>query len=191
MNHHATDRVMLSDVATMVLRVLIGSYFVAVALEIIPGTDLSVLFATVLAAPLDKAVATWLVFLLSFMVMIGLHTRAAALLLALITVFSSYLAMVQTAGGADLASFWRDVALIAALILTYREPDPRHPHRVRVVRRHVQPRRLTPKVPAEIPRPVRPRRPGHALAARLSAARAEIARHDDIDNIFVDPPQGA
>lgn len=191
MNNHSTERVMLGDVATMTLRVLIGSYFVAVALGIIPGTDLSVLFATVLATPLDKAVSTGLVFILAFMVMIGMHTRAAALVLALMTVFSSYLAMVQTGVGSDLASFWRDVALIAALILTYREPDRRQARRVSVMRKPVQPRRLTAKAPAEIARPVRPRRPGYALAARLNAARAEIARHDEIDNIFVDPPQGA
>lgn len=207
MTDPTANRGLLGDAANMLLRVLIASYFIAVALHLIPGTDLSVLFTPVLPAPVDTALASGLVFLLAYMVMLGLYTRPAALVLALMTIFSSFLAMVANGGGTDLANFWRDVALIAALILTYRDGHMRRAHPVRVVRRHIEPRRLTPKVPADIPRPApyaapdtadraapapeiapaRPPRPGHTLAAKLAAARRDIARQDDIDNIFVDP----
>ena len=51
MSHGTADRVAFNVAAQTVLRVLIASYFLAVALRLIPGTDLSWLFAGILPAP--------------------------------------------------------------------------------------------------------------------------------------------
>ncbi len=177
---------MINEIGSMILRVLIGSYFLAVALQIIPGTDLSILFDSILPAPIDGALSAGLVFLLAFMVMIGLHMRVAALVLAMMTFFASYLTMIQLGVDQELASFWRDIALIAALILTYSENDRRNLHRTRVVRRKIEPRRLT---LSDGPRDPRPdpiyRRPMRTLKPRIALVENENIPAE-VDNIFLD-----
>lgn len=112
-------RAFINATAQSVLRLIIGSYFLAVALHLIPGTDLGILLSGVLPSPFDSAIATGMVFTLAFMVMLGRATRLAALLLALMTFYASYLTMLALGVGDELGSFWRDLALIAALLLTY------------------------------------------------------------------------
>jgi len=137
------DRIVLNSAAQALLRILIGSYFVAVSLHIIPGTDLGLLFISVIPAPWSGALAAGLVFVLAFMMMIALYTRAAALVLGLMTFFASYLSMVSLGVADELAAFWRDLALIAALVLTYSDKDPRDRARLAPIRRHVTPRRIS------------------------------------------------
>ena len=127
MGQDTAERATLNATAQALLRLVIGSYFLAVALGLIPGTDLSVLFSGVLPPPFDEAVATGLVFLLAFMVMVDYATRVAALVMALITFYASYLAMISLGVAEELGSFWRDLALIAALLLTYSEPSRGRP----------------------------------------------------------------
>ena len=142
MTHGTADRVVFNIAAHTTLRVLIASYFLAVALQLIPGTDLSVLFSSVIPAPYDAASATGLVFLCSFLIMLGMATRVAALLIALMTMFASYLWMVTLGVHDELGAFWRDVALIAALLLTYADPDPARRRRRLLVHRTIVPRRV-------------------------------------------------
>ena len=100
------------------VRLLIVSYFAALALHVIPGTDLSALLDPFLP-PLAAEIATSaLVLTFSTLILIGWHRRAAALLLALMTFWASYLGMLS-APVAELGSFWRDLALVGALTMTY------------------------------------------------------------------------
>lgn len=185
MGNGTADRVTLSQAAQCVLRILIASYFLAVAVHIIPGTDLSLLFAGVLPPPYGEAAATGLVFLLAFMVMVASHTRVAALILALMTFYASYLAMVELGVAEELGSFWRDLALIAALLLTYSDAAPSATVRRRSFRRHVAPRRIAPileRVAAARaePKPVAP------FPRRVSRPRATPEPEPEIDNLFAD-----
>ncbi len=184
MHQDSSDRVTMDELGNMTLRVLIGSYFLAVALNIIPGTNLAILFSTVLPAPWDSALAAGSVFILAFMVMIGSHTRLAALVLAMMTFFASYLTMIQIGVEHELGSFWRDIALIAALILTYSEQDRKRGGRGRVIRRQVQPRRMKLTTPPRDPRP-QPilRRPIQFSKAKAASLDPDMG---DIDNIFAD-----
>jgi hypothetical protein len=65
------------------------------------------------------------------MVLLGKQTRLAALILGLLTFYASYLHMVQMGIDHVLGAFWRDMALVAALMLTYggpaKAPPPRNP----------------------------------------------------------------
>jgi uncharacterized membrane protein YphA (DoxX/SURF4 family) len=142
MGHGNAHQVAFNTVAQAVLRMLIASYFVAVSLNLIPGTDLGILFAGVLPSPYDGATAAGLVFVLAFMVMIGYATRLAALLIALMTFYSSYLTMISLGVEEELGSFWRDLALIASLLLTYSEPAAGSRTRRHILRRMVTPRRV-------------------------------------------------
>lgn len=95
MQDGTANRVRMNLAGQTVLRMLIASYFIAVSLRIIPGTDLGLLFSAVLPAPWNAAFAAGMVFLLSFMIMLAVYTRVAALILALMTFYASYLAMVE------------------------------------------------------------------------------------------------
>ena len=101
-----------------VVRLLIVSYFVALALHIIPGTDMSVLLRPFIPPFWATLLTSAAVILMSGMIIAGFHRRAAALLLALGTFWASYMAMLN-APVHELGAFWRDLALIGALIMTY------------------------------------------------------------------------
>jgi len=105
------------------IRLLIVSYFMALALGIIKGTDLAVLAAPFMPEVFAKIVSGLGVLGLSSMILFGFHRRLAALLLAIILFWCSYLASVSPAGLEDIGSFWRDLALIGALLLTYAEAE--------------------------------------------------------------------
>jgi uncharacterized membrane protein YphA (DoxX/SURF4 family) len=111
-----------NDAAQMSVRMLIASYFMATAVGSIPGADTGALLAPLLNEPLSRVVAGSIVFTLATMVLIGKQTRLAALLLGLLTFYASYLHMVQMGIDHVLGAFWRDMALIAALMLTYGGP---------------------------------------------------------------------
>ena len=101
------------------IRLLIVSYFVALALGLIEGTDLSVLVAPFLSETIVKICSGLGVIGLSAMILFGFQRRVAALLLAIILFWCSFLAFVNPAGTEDIGGFWRDLALIGALLLTY------------------------------------------------------------------------
>lgn len=105
------------------IRLLIVSYFMALALGVIKGTDLSVLATPFMPEGLAKILSGLGVLGLSAMILFGFHRRLAALLLAIILFWCSYLASVSPAGLEDIGSFWRDLALIGALLLTYAEAE--------------------------------------------------------------------
>lgn len=139
---HATtsERLILSSVAQNLLRILIASYFLACGIGLIPGSDLSPLFSRVLPASLAGPIGAGLVFVLSYLVMIGIWLRGAALTLGILTFWASYMRMLDMGVVDELGGFWRDLALIAALMLTYTETDPRN-HRKRSLLRHKEARR--------------------------------------------------
>jgi uncharacterized membrane protein YphA (DoxX/SURF4 family) len=191
--------------AQAALRMLIASYFIAVALGLIPGTDLAILFAGLLPSPHDGATAAGIVVILAFMIMAGCATRAAALILALMTFYASYLAMIALGVEEELGAFWRDLALISALLLTYSEPTAGSRPRRRLISRTVLPRRVF--AARDAAATTRTARPAPAVNhATLSAnatpvsaapaprgARAELFRDVDslADNIFLEDERNA
>lgn len=122
MSDRPTSQIGLNGAAQITLRMLIASYFMAAALGSIPGASYDLVFVAVLPAPMGAILAGSLVFMLASLVLIGAHTRLAALLLGLMTFYGSYLQMMQTGMVDILGIFWRDMAMIAALMLTYSRP---------------------------------------------------------------------
>lgn len=139
----AKDRITLTATGANLIRILIASYFLALGAGVIPGTDVSALFAAVLPAPYAGLLAGGIVFVLAYLVLIGAWLRPAALLLALVMFWSSYISVSHMGFAEQLGGFWRDMALIAALILTYAETDPRARSRRGAFRSVRAPRRLT------------------------------------------------
>ena len=179
MSQGTANRIAFNTAAQTVLRILIASYFIAVAVQIIPGTNLGALFSPLLPAPFDSATAAGIVFILSFMVIIGSGTRGAALIIALMTFYASYLAMVDLGVDQELGAFWRDLALIAALLLTYSEPQAGTRHRRRILNRSIAPRRIDMANRVVIT----PRAPRPAPAMNLAALKVDAVPAAD----FVEP----
>jgi uncharacterized membrane protein YphA (DoxX/SURF4 family) len=191
----AKDRITLSATGANLIRILIASYFLALGVGVIPGTDVSALFSAVLPAPYAGFLAGGIVFVLAYLVLIGAWLRPAALLLALVVFWSSYISVSHMGFAEQLGGFWRDMALIAALILTYAETDPRARNRrgafrsVRPPRRlilrdeMVTPRRVhsprAPKAPVIPFRPA-PKAPGREVAPERADGSANVFR-DDFD----------
>jgi len=101
--------------ANHITRILILSYFLALAGGLISGAQFSRLAAPFLPDPLAFYVTSAIVVLLSGMILFGFFRRRAALILALILFWASYMTMFATG---DLTGFWRDLALMAGLLMS-------------------------------------------------------------------------
>ncbi len=188
------ERVTLNMTAQNLLRILIASYFLAVGLNLIPGTDLSLLTKQLLPEHVAVPLAAMLVFALAFMVMIGMFMRPAALVLGLLTFFASYLRMIELGVEDELGTFWRDLVLVAALMLTYAENAPRDYQMRRAIRRTITPRRIRP-APQSEPR-LRIKQPGSValtnaqpVTSKPKAPSFEV--EPEFTNIFADPTAAA
>ncbi|MDA9865341.1 hypothetical protein N9C96_01555 [bacterium] len=106
----------MNDFATshFVTRLIIISYFIAVALNIIPGAEVRRLAEPFMPAPYASYTMSAVVLTLCGMVLLGIWCRAAALVLALVVFWTSYISLYS---GGELDAFWRDLALIGALLL--------------------------------------------------------------------------
>lgn len=98
-----------------ITRLLVVSFFIALSLGLIEGCDVRLLASPFIAAPYDAYIMHAMVLGLSLMILIGFMRRRAALVLALIVFWTSY--MMLFAGG-DVSAFWRDLALIGGLIMS-------------------------------------------------------------------------
>jgi len=188
------------------VRIVIASYFLAVAVGLIPGTDASPLTAAVLPEPYAAAVGQTVIFITAYLVLVGVWLRMAALLLATVLFWSSY---IENTGSGDLEAFWRDLALIGALILTYTQTLPRAAARRAALRWTPRARRLAPAqpvTPRRVVTMVRPKRtaerpapapvpamepaPPPAPVLRLASVRTvepaveNIFRDDDPDRVM-------
>jgi uncharacterized membrane protein YphA (DoxX/SURF4 family) len=174
----AKDRITLTATGANLIRIVIASYFLALGAGVIPGTDVSALFSAVLPAPWAALLSGGLVFGLAYLVLVGVWLRPAALLLALVMFWASYISAAQAGFGPQLGSFWRDMALIAALILTYAETDPRARSRRSALRSLRAPRRLmTPDERVAPRRIVSSRAPQAAVIPfRPAAAMLQLTR---------------
>ncbi|MEL6168474.1 MAG: DoxX family protein [Pseudomonadota bacterium] len=138
---------LLSVTGQNLIRIVIASYFMAVGADLIPGTDLGVLFGPLLEDPLASIVGHLLTFALAFLILTGFALRTAALLLSIGVFWSSYLTSLDLGFADNLDRFWRDLALIGALMLTYLETEPRSSRRRQAIRFTPNVRRLDTKAP--------------------------------------------
>ena len=101
--------------AQFVTRLLIISYFVAVALGLIVGIDVARLAEPFLPELMARYLMRAVVLTLCGMVLFDVLRRPAALVLALIVFWASYITLYS---GGEIGPFWRDLALIGGLLLT-------------------------------------------------------------------------
>ncbi len=101
--------------ASHITRILILSYFLALATGLISGAEFSRLATPFLPEPTASFAMSAVVIFLSALVLIGVYRRPAALILALALFWASYMTMFATG---DLTGFWRDLALLGGLLMS-------------------------------------------------------------------------
>lgn len=186
----------LDQTGQNLVRILIASYFLAVAIGLIPGTGIAPLSAQILPADQAAIAGNGALFALAYLVLVGAWLRFSALLLATLVFWSSYIAHM----GVNLEAYWRDMALVGALILTYTQTQPRAERRRSALRWSPGVRRI------DATAPIRPRRvlaahsrvqparrivmPAlgtHGIVARPAVA-LRLVETGESDNIFRDDP---
>ena len=109
--------VVASQATLVAVRILIASYFAASVgmLDVMPG---AAFLSGVMPLDYARLASTAILFLTSFLIMLGRFVRPAALLLA---VFAFWASFGTTFPGEfspeNLLAFWRDMALVGALLL--------------------------------------------------------------------------
>lgn len=178
----------LSQSGQNLVRIVIASYFLAVSLGLIPGTVAWPLAAPFLPEPYAELAGKVVIFTTAYLVLVGAWLRVSALLLATVLFWSSYIVNI---GSSNLEAFWRDLALIGALILTYTQTLPRAASRRSALRwtprvRRVQPRR--PVTPRRVVTVVHTHRVAEAdrSAPVLRLAASNPVETPTIENIFRD-----
>ena len=200
--------VMVSRTVLSVVRILIASYFLASATGLIFEPASRTFLDAVLPQTQAQLVTTTYLFVTAFAIMVGVFVRPAALLLA-VYIFWSGFVHYDLANPAALAAFWRDMALLGA-VLMIAVTEQGAGTQVRVWRRNVAPRRIAGAAKKRKPRPAADQpeqhvavQPGSARLTGFAHDSGEIdiyefhARQDDdaaeIVNIFAelwdDPPK--
>jgi len=108
-----------SPVGHNLIRVVIASYFIAVSIGLITGTNGIALAALVLPAQTAELVGSSALFILGTLVLTGIWLRPAAILLSVIILAASLLQYFGPASALVLSELWRDLTLVCALMLTY------------------------------------------------------------------------
>lgn len=106
-----------------IARLLITSYFIALGLGLVAGTDVRVLLVPVSYQLAEGAFPGVLLVALASMVLFGILRSYATVALGLLVFWASYLTMMIQPGDAHVAGFWRDLALISGLLLSHGKPS--------------------------------------------------------------------
>lgn len=140
---HAIRNIHTDQIARNLIRIVTGSYFAALALDLVQGLDKAVLFVPFLDARTADFVGSTLLLSLSLSFMLGYHLRLTALSLALFVFVSSFAQhMIHVEPGA-VSAFWRDLTLTCAVMLSYITLSPREMRRASMLASRARMRALT------------------------------------------------
>lgn len=101
------------------IRIVIGSYFMAIALGLISGVSPPALFVSVTDPRTADLVGTVLLFAITAAFMLGLYLRLTSLMLAIFVFASSATQNLVLTETALVEPFWRDLTMVCAVLLSY------------------------------------------------------------------------
>jgi len=174
----------ISRTGLSLLRTVLASYFIALALGLFASTNITLIPGLILGQNQANFLANTAVFILAYLVLMGIWIRPAAIGLAGYYLASSAFVALQSASPDAMGNLWRDLAMIAGLMMIYFQAGHREYGHRPVVRtapnvRHVQPGdpvgRLAAKAISEQPQ-----------LRRVAVTRPVVSRHDsaEVINIF-------
>ncbi len=174
----------LSQTGQNLIRVLIASYFIAVSVGMISGTDATPLVSSFLPPVQAQFAGSATMFILGYMVMTGIWLRPAALVLGLIIFWSSYITNFGAGNSAVIGDFWRDLTLVGALMLTYMKSAPRAAQRRAMIRWTPRVRRIPTTTKVAPRRVVSTAKPSNVVRLRATPRKQQATK--TTDNIFRD-----
>ena len=113
------------------IRIVIGSYFLAIALGLVAGVDEGALFAGAWPAEQASLAGSVILATIATSFMSGLCLRLSTLALALFVLCSSIMQTYVMAAPAGVSAFWRDMSLVCAILLCYGAANRREVRKVR------------------------------------------------------------
>lgn len=131
-----------------IMRLLVLSYFIAVSLGWARGSGTIEFIQPFLPDVIATRLMQGLVLGLALLVLLDIGRRQAALVLSLVVFFSSYTTLFA---GGDISAFWRDLALIGALLMTADFAMPRRQEDGHPLERGQKPEARVSSPPAEQP----------------------------------------
>ena len=131
--------------AQLLVRLLISSYFMAMATGVVPYANGRAFMELVFPAPYASFAFTGFVFTAAYLILLGKHVRIAALLLSVFVFWASYIANFSFGKALDLQAFWGDLALIGAWMLMATEGDSSKSRKTTTrIGKAIRPRRVQP-----------------------------------------------
>ncbi|MEQ9258050.1 MAG: hypothetical protein RIG84_03025 [Roseovarius sp.] len=115
----ATREPRLNHKGINLIRIVIGSYFLAISLGLITGFDTSVMFKTTMAEGTARLAGTMVLFILAVSYMAGILLRQSCLMLAIFVLSSSICENFIFGQNQGIGPFWRDLVLVCAVLLSY------------------------------------------------------------------------
>ena len=171
-----------------VVRILIASYFLAMATGLVFEPASRTFLDPILPLEYAQLTSTTYLFVTAFAIMVGVFLRPAALLLAVYIFWSGFLHYDLGGSQAALSAYWRDMALLGAILLiAVTEPGAKARFSP-FARPIVAPRRIN-RNPEETPNTARPKRTGNpAITDDLQSLIGELDREDgtELENLFTD-----
>ncbi len=172
----------MSQSGLNLLRIVLASYFIALSLGLIEGTNTTLILHHAASPKIADFAANTSVFLLAYLVLMGMWLRPAALLLGTFVLAASAYATFVYHPPQLMSDFWRDIALVSGLMMTYLQTSSRGTRRRAMLRRLPRARKVQPGVT------VTPRRVAPLSARKDSTQRPVITfpANDapDVVNIF-------
>jgi uncharacterized membrane protein YphA (DoxX/SURF4 family) len=148
----------VDQIGINLLRIVTGTFFMAVALDLVDGFDPAILLRPLLGPALSEVAGATGLLALAIWFMLGTALRLAALSLALFVLASSFTANFVAAPVEDLSAFWYDLTLCCGVLLSYLTLDARQMRRASVLGHQSRARRIA------AARRVKPRRVAHGTA---------------------------
>lgn len=175
----------VDQIGLNLLRIVIGTYFMALALGLIEGFDSAALFRPLMGPAAAETVGATLLLSLAIWFMLGTALRLAALSLALLVLSSSFMTNFVVGPVENLSAFWYDLTLTCAVLLSYMALDTRNMRRASIFAHRARLRRIA-ALRRIKPRPVSsPVSSGPAAAKTASRRPRPKAFEEDETNIFV------
>lgn len=171
--------VVMSKSGLAALRIVLSSYFIALSLGLISGTDITAIAKLGMYENFATFVMNLTLFICAYFVLMGIYVRGATLVLTAILLSNSAFATFLHEPAMMMSDFWRDVALSAGLLMAYLQSQPFRPAEARVPN--------NPVVNYENQRQVAGLRETTS-AQKQAAAQLKLINHPEIANIFIVDP---
>lgn len=145
-----------TDIQFAAIRILIASFFVAVAVQMVPYPSLYGLTDQIVSEKTSVTIATTFVFVTSFFMMVGRNVQTACVSLAVFLLASNLAFEVTNNAPLALADFWLTVVFVGMLVLIALT-RPGGSEDLYILRKIVTPRRIrTQPRRGEVVRPSKP-----------------------------------